>query len=86
MSAEPGTTGAAGDHSVLEQVILRAHQDPGFRGKLIWFPDKVVREYALEGADAQAVRNGEMKNANLSDEVREIAGWVYDLHDLHAGE
>lgn len=72
--------------SNLARVIRRAHEEPGFRGRLIWFPDEVIAEYELDGEDAKAARTGDMTRVVLDDDVREIAGWVYDLHDLHSGE
>ena len=67
-------------------VVVRASQEPGFRGKMVWFPEKIVAEYDLDEAEARALRTGDYSDLPLSDEVRQIANQVFDLHDLHAGE
>lgn len=67
-------------------VVMRASQEPGFRGKMVWFPEKIVAEYGLDEAEARAVRTGDYTDLKLPDDVRAIANQVFDLHDLHAGE
>jgi hypothetical protein len=67
-------------------VVRRAAVEPGFRGKLVWFPGKVIDEYGLGDEEASAVRTGDTTGLQLSDEIRELAISVFDLHDLHAGE
>lgn len=67
-------------------VVRRAAQEPGFRGKLVWFPEKIINEYELDEAEAHAVRVADYSALPLSEEVRAIANQVFDLHDLHAGE
>lgn len=67
-------------------VVTRASQEPGFRGKMVWFPEKIIAEYELDEAEARAVRTGDYSELPLSDEILEIANQVFDLHDLHAGE
>jgi hypothetical protein len=70
----------------LAEVIMRAHREPGFRGQLIWFPEKIADFYGLDEVEAAAARTGDMTAVDIPDDVREIAGIVYDLHDLHSGE
>lgn len=67
-------------------VVERAAREPGFRGKLVWFPNKIVDEYQLDEAEAHAVRTGDYSALPLSEDLRQLANQVFDLHDLHAGE
>jgi hypothetical protein len=67
-------------------VVVRASQEPGFRGKMVWFPEKIVHEYGLDEVEARALRTGDYTDLNLPDDILQIANQVFDLHDLHAGE
>lgn len=68
------------------KVIDRASVEPGFRGKMIWFPDDVCQEYGLVDAEARAVRTGELSGLELTSELAKKATNVFDTHDLHSGE
>ena len=67
-------------------MIERASIEPRFRGALVWFPDRVISEYELEGPEAHAARTLDLTGLELADDVRVKALEVFDLHDLHAGE
>ena len=69
-----------------QKVIDRAGAEPGFRGKMIWFPEQVCEEYGLAGEEARAVRTGELSGLDLTPEVATKATNVFDTHDLHSGE
>jgi hypothetical protein len=69
-----------------EKVIARAEQEPGFRGKMIWFPEQVCEEYGLVDDEARAVRTGELGGLDLSPDLAKRANYVFDTHDLHSGE
>jgi hypothetical protein len=72
--------------SRISELILRAHSDPGFRGKLIWFPEEIAADYGLDERERLAISTGDMSGIDLADDVREVAGWVFNLHDQSAGE
>jgi hypothetical protein len=67
-------------------VVARAAAEPGFRGKLIWFPEKVIAEYGLEGEEARAARTADFSRVDMDQATLEKARIVFDLHDLHSGE
>jgi hypothetical protein len=70
-------------------VVRRAHRESSFRGRLVYFPDEVIAEYGLTGAEAKAVTNCDLAGVAFTeaDEALRIeAENVFNLHDLFAGE
>jgi len=69
------------------QLISSALADPSLRGKILYFPEKIVEDYELSGAEAQCVLLGDASNLKIDDlELRTKTDLVFNTHDLHSGE
>lgn len=67
-------------------IVERALVDPSFRGQLIYFPERVAREYGLDEAEARAISTADLSGLDLDEQSLAKANVVFDLHDLHSGE
>ena len=72
-------------HMKLAEVIMRAHREPGFRGQLIWFPEKIAEfkadldDYSAILLEALADRLAEAFAERLHQRVRtEFWGYADD--------
>jgi len=72
--------------SELMKVMRLAYSDAAFRGKVLYFPDKICAEYGLIGDESDALLTGDATRLELSPEERQIIEAVLDTHDMSAGE
>jgi hypothetical protein len=67
-------------------IVQRAYVDSSFRGKIIYFPERVVAEYELDPDEAYVLRTGDLSKIELPEELMDRARWVWDLTHMASGE
>ncbi len=67
-------------------IIERAYADSSFRGKIIYFPERVIAEYELPANEAYVVRTGDLTKVVLPEELLDKARYVWDTTHMSSGE
>jgi hypothetical protein len=67
-------------------IIERAYADSSFRGKIIYFPERVIAEYELPSTEAYVVRTGDLTKVDLPEELLDRARYVWDTSHMSSGE
>jgi hypothetical protein len=67
-------------------IVERAYVEPSFRGKIIYFPERVAAEYELEPNEAYVLRTGDLSKIELPEELMDKARWLWDLTHMASGE
>jgi len=67
-------------------IIERAYNESAFRGKIIYFPERVIAEYALAANEAYVLRTGDLTRVDLPEELLDKARWVWDMTHMASGE
>jgi hypothetical protein len=79
--------GAPVDLGTLGTIFARAWSDSAFRGRIIYFPDRVIADYNLGPSEAYIISTGDISGLDFGDEtLMDKARWCFDMTHMASGE